>query len=292
MGGGVSGAVKYILAVSGGVDSVTLLDLAAHGKIFPDAKFPNDFVVTHFEHGIRGVDSKKDAEFVRNLAEKYHVQFVMDHGNLGPNCSEEIARKKRYEFLKRLANGAKIVTAHHRDDLIETIVMNLIRGTSWRGLTPMNDKHILRPLLNLSKFEIVNYALENNLNWVEDATNFSPNYFRNRVRDFLIHVPENNKRKLLGLSEEQRTLRREIEQEISNFYDTNETEQSFSRYFLTMIDEKAAMEILHKATGGKLTRPQLRQVLFFAKTSAPNKNIEFKNIMIHADRRHIDIVVK
>ena len=276
--------MKYILAVSGGVDSVTLLDLAAHSKIFSDAKFPDDFAVAHFEHGIRDIDSKKDAEFVCDLAAKYRVQFVVNHGNLGPNCSEEIAREKRYDFLRKVANNAKIVTAHHRDDLIETIVMNLIRGTGWRGLAPMNNLQILRPLLNLSKFEIVNYALENGLNWVEDATNFSPNYFRNRVRDFLVHVSEEDKQKLLGLYEKQRKLRREIEQEIGNFCDTNETEQSLSRYFLTMIDEKAAMEILHKASSGKLTRPQLRQVLLFAKTAVPNKQLQFKSVKIRATK--------
>ena len=295
--------MKYILAVSGGVDSVTLLDLVAHGKIFPDAKFPNDFVLAHFEHGIRGNESKKDAEFVRDLAGKYNMGFVLGEGNLPPDCNEETARGKRYEFLQKVAAchsepveessersfdfaqyDALIVTAHHRDDLIETIVMNLIRGTGWRGLAPMNNLQILRPLLNLSKFEIVNYALENGLNWVEDATNFSPNYFRNRVRDFLIHVPENDKQKLLRLYEKQRELRSEIEQEINNFCCAGATEQSLSRYFLTMIDEDSAMEILYEATGGKLMRPQLRQVLLFAKTVMPNKQLQFKSVKIRATK--------
>ncbi|MCL2037404.1 tRNA lysidine(34) synthetase TilS [Candidatus Saccharibacteria bacterium] len=307
--------MKYVLAISGGVDSCVLLNMIATSfqefcdNNFPDAIWPDDFIVAHFEHGVRGLESKKDVEFVRNLAEKYNVKFALGEGNLSPNCSEELAREKRYEFLRKVANchseivegsiqnlrrsfdyaqdDTLIVTAHHQDDLLETIVINLIRGTGWRGLAPMSDPQILRPLLKLTKFEIINYALENNLNWVEDATNFSPNYLRNRVRDFLANWPKAERQKLLDLYEKQRTLRTEIEKEIAEY-----DKKKLSRYFLTMIDESSALEILREATKGKLTYPQLRQTLIFAKTALPHKKNNFKDVKIHAELREIIIETK
>lgn len=291
--------MKYVLAVSGGVDSTVLLDLAARREILREANWPRDFVVAHFDHGLRGAAARADAEFVRQLAARYGVEFILGEGNLPPNASEETARDKRYEFLRSVARrrGADIVTAHHRDDLLETIVMNLIRGTSWRGLCPMRAD-VVRPLLGWSKFDIVNYALAHDLAWREDATNFSPKFFRNRVRAFLARISENDKRRLLELSERQKTLRAKIEKEISricraefNLEFTSRNPVSLSRYFLIMIDEKSAAEILRFATRGELTRPQLGQVWLFAKTARAGKKLEFKNIKISATRREIVIKI-
>ena len=273
--------MRYVLAVSGGVDSAVLLDLAARREILADADWPADFVVAHFDHGIRGAASRADAKFVRRLSARYKVEFVMGEGKLPTETSEETARAKRYEFLRSTAQThcAKIVTAHHRDDLLETIVMNLIRGTSWRGLAPMRAD-VVRPLLDMTKFDIANYALEHGLTWVEDATNHSPRYFRNRVRGFLATWPEPKRRALLKLSQKQLNLSREVDQEISKA-------MNLSRYFLTMAPASVALEILRAATAGRLTRPQLKQVLLFARTSAPHKKLEFKNVKIAATKRTI-----
>ena len=279
--------MKYVLAISGGVDSVVLLDMIAtdyHGFCrdnFPESIWPDDFIVAHFEHGVRGVESKKDAEFVRNLAEQYGVRFILGEGNLSSNCSEEIAREKRYEFLYSI-NGEYIVTAHHQDDLIETILINLIRGTGWRGLAPMNNAKILRPLLNFSKVEIVKFAVEHNLTWREDATNDSMRYFRNRVREFIVRWPDDKRRELLELYKKQNRLRKEINHEVKKSL-------NLSRYFLIMVPESVALEILRAATFNKLTRPELKQVLLFAKTALPHKKIIFKNVKIRAKLREIII---
>ena len=279
--------MKYVLAISGGVDSVVLLDMIAtdyHGfrrDNFPESIWPDDFIVAHFEHGVRGVESKKDAEFVRNLAERYGTRFTLGEGNLSSNCSEEIAREKRYKFLYSI-NGEYIVTAHHQDDLIETILINLIRGTGWRGLAPMNNAKILRPLLNLSKVEIVKFAVERNLTWREDATNDSMRYFRNRVREFIVRWPDDKRRELLELYKNQDRLREEINHEVKKCLNP-------SRYFLIMIPESVALEILRAATFNKLTRPELKRVLLFAKTALPRKKIFFKNVKISAKLREIII---
>jgi tRNA(Ile)-lysidine synthase len=114
---------KYVVAVSGGVDSVVLLDhLAGHPEY--------ELVVAHFDHGIRD-DSREDEAFVRSLAEKYNVPFESKREDLGKQASEELARDRRYAFLRSVAgkHNAQIITAHHADDAVETIAINLLRGT-------------------------------------------------------------------------------------------------------------------------------------------------------------------
>lgn len=298
---------KFILAISGGVDSRVLLHLTATNynnfckQNFQNAIWPNDFIVAHFDHGIRKIESKNDAKFVQNLAKKYNAKFILGTGNLPSNSSENLAREKRYEFLFNIENNAKIVTAHHRDDLLETILINLIRGTKWRGLTPMNNARILRPLMNLSKFEIVNFALENDLNWVEDESNFSANYFRNRVRNFLLQISENDKIKLLKTYEKQRKLYNEIQPEITKIINEMQKQKylkcennkvEISRYFLIMMNEKSAMEILRYATKSKLTQPELAQIWLFAKIAAAKKQLNFCEIKIRAEKRAIIIDIK
>lgn len=175
-------AGKYVLAVSGGVDSVVLLDLLTKN---PEL----ELAVAHFDHGIRP-DSASDRQFVANLASKYKLPFVYEEGKLGPGASEALAREKRYEFLEsaRLANSARaIVTAHHQDDLLETAIINLLRGTNRRGLASLKSTDIIkRPLLNYSKAEIKDYAIKERLAWREDPTNTDEKYLRNYVRHQLV----------------------------------------------------------------------------------------------------------
>ena len=280
---------KYILAISGGIDSVVLLEKVARGEILLDAEFPRDFIVAHFDHGMRGAESARDAEFVRSLTAKYDTEFILGEESLSFDCSEDLARERRYDFFEKIIEdldelNSKIVTAHHQNDLIETIVMNLIRGTGWRGLAPMS-KNISRPLLNMTKIEIVDYAIENNLDWVEDATNFLPNYFRNRIRSFTDSFSNEINQKFLELYFAQKNLRDQIDQEVSE-------NLSLSRYFLIMTPEMVAIEILRMATNGELTRPQLDQVLLFTKTSAQGKKLKFKNIEIMATKHDIAVTKK
>jgi len=173
---------KYILAVSGGVDSMTLLDLLAKQKDL-------ELVVAHFNHGIR-VSSGHDEDFVRHKAKSYNLAFEPGHGNLGPLASETSARRARYNFLKRILEKHKadaIITAHHQDDLIETALINTLRGTGPKGLIAIaSNKGVLRPLLPYSKREILAYAKQQNLDWVEDETNEDTRYLRNYIRNQLM----------------------------------------------------------------------------------------------------------
>lgn len=173
---------KYILAVSGGVDSMSLLDLLHHQAQL-------DLIVAHFDHGIRP-SSKLDAVFVAKAARQYGLAFELGQAQLGSAASEAVARAARYDFLFKMQQKYEadaIVTAHHQDDLLETAVLNLLRGTGPAGLIAMaaNPK-IKRPLLKASKADILAYARANKLVWREDETNQSDHYRRNYIRRNLL----------------------------------------------------------------------------------------------------------
>src|SRR5690606_32014455 len=117
---------KHVLAMSGGVDSVVLLHQ------YWQEQGSEGLVVAHFDHGIR-TDSSADARFVEALAASYGIKFESRREELGSSASEAWARERRYHFLREVADShqAVLVTAHHGDDLIETIAINLSRGTGW-----------------------------------------------------------------------------------------------------------------------------------------------------------------
>lgn len=199
---------KYVVAVSGGVDSVVLLDVLARQQEV-------QLIVAHFDHGIR-VDSAEDRKLVQSLAEKYGLPFAYAEGNLGADASEEAARAARYAFLKSVqqkysADG--IITAHHQDDLLETAILNLLRGTGRKGLTALaSNPHVTRPLLHISKQEILDYAHEHQLQWHEDSTNSNPKYLRNYVRLQIVpRLDVADKNRLLGIIEQSRTVNAELD---------------------------------------------------------------------------------
>lgn len=173
----------YVVAVSGGVDSMVLLYCL---KNLPGVKL----TVAHFDHGIRE-DSAEDRKLVQATAKRYGLPFVHAEGRLGKDASEALARERRYEFLRQvqqMTRASAIITGHHQDDVLETAVLNLIRGTGRRGLTSLKSTDgIIRPFLKVPKEEIVGYALAHKIAWREDSTNQEDEYFRNFIRHHVIH---------------------------------------------------------------------------------------------------------
>lgn len=176
------------------VDSVVLLDMLS--------KTQHKLIVVH---GSRPGAGAADARFVAALARRYQLPFVSTELHLGAHASEETAREKRYEFLFGEAEKyhAVVVTAHHRDDIIETITLNLTRGTGWRGWRCAARKDIERPLLDMSKAQQYAYALAHHLEWVEDVTNHTDVYLRNRIRTRLVAPVAKRKDVLAGLRRDQ-----------------------------------------------------------------------------------------
>jgi len=181
-------AGRYVVAVSGGVDSMTLLHMLVQ-KRHRKTKNNVQLVVAHFNHGIRE-GSAKDEKLVAGVARKHNLPLEIERAKLGKNASEEKARVARYKFLYKVKtkHGARaIITAHHQDDLIETAFINLLRGTGRRGLTALaQNPDVIRPLLDTPKKELIKYAKAHKLEWLEDKTNKDPAYLRNYIRLKLI----------------------------------------------------------------------------------------------------------
>ncbi len=180
-----------LLAVSGGVDSVVLVDLCF--------KAGYSFSIAHCNFQLRGEESSRDEAFVRELAKKYNAELYVKTfdtvalSNQYKTSIEETARNLRYAWFEELLKTndyrlSAILTAHHADDNIETMLMNFFRGTGMKGLRGMLPKNgnIARPLLFVQRKDIEAYALENNLAFVTDSTNASTEYTRNFFRHKII----------------------------------------------------------------------------------------------------------
>jgi tRNA(Ile)-lysidine synthetase-like protein len=261
--------MKYLVAVSGGIDSVVLLHkLVTAGE--------HELVVAHFDHGIRE-DSADDARFVEGLAKHYGVPFVTRREELGQKAGEEQARTRRYAFLRGEAErrDARLVTAHHADDVVETIAINILRGTGWRGLAVLDAEDITRPLLTKTKIELRDYALAHRLEWVEDSTNGGNAYLRNRLRrKITASLPYEDKRSLLNAWQRQLRLKHEIAAELEAITQG----YAESRYFLTHIGLAEALElvrcIIRKKSGIGITRPQAERTLIAIKTAKPRTSFD------------------
>lgn len=265
---------KYVVAVSGGVDSVVLLDLLAQQDNL-------ELVVAHFDHGIRD-ESRADAAFVQKLAQKYGFKFITERAELGQYASEETARKARYAFLRRVKkseHAQAIVMAHHQDDVLETAVINLLRGTGWRGLSSLRDgEEIRRPLLGATKAEILEYARACNLRWREDATNADLRYLRNRVRrEILPRASDHFRREMLALIARQGEIRGEVAQILAPIK-VEAGEVTLPRTRLIMLPNAVGREVLAtgllRLTGNRAEQHMLHRMLIFAKTARRGKTLQ------------------
>ncbi|MDQ3159082.1 MAG: tRNA lysidine(34) synthetase TilS [bacterium] len=230
---------KYVLAISGGVDSAVLLDLCS--KL--DDGY--EFVVAHFDHGIRE-NSSRDQFFVAELAKKYQFGYVYGEGKLGLKTSEEKARVARYNFLRKVladTDSKAIITAHHQDDVLETMIMNLMRGTGRKGLSSLDTtSEIVRPLLNAAKHDIKMYAEKNNLEWVEDETNQDTKYKRNEIRiEIIPKLSKKQRDQLIELWFEAKNRNKAIDQLLD---DIGSADANLSRSILLSMSHKAASELV------------------------------------------------
>jgi tRNA(Ile)-lysidine synthase len=186
---------KIVLGVSGGPDSVCLLDIFA--KLAPKHGF--QLHIAHVNYGLRGKDSKKDELFVRNLGEKYGIEasVLKSQKSLYKGNLEESLRQIRYDFFEKTRAKLDfdlIAVAHNRDDQAETVLMRVIRGSGLQGLAAMRAKNgnIIRPLLQISRMDILVYAKQNKLDYRVDKSNADTKFMRNKIRHKLIPYLEKN----------------------------------------------------------------------------------------------------
>jgi tRNA(Ile)-lysidine synthase len=185
---------KSILAVSGGPDSVFLF----HLFLYLRQAFGNEFVVAHFNHSLRK-DSDQEEEFVERLCAQHRVKCITQKKDVGKffkgDSLEQTARNLRYDFfltVSRRCKIKKIGLAHHKDDLIETVLLRMIRGSGLlglRGMLPLSKYKkvlLLRPLLFLEKDEILKFLKNQKITYMVDASNLEDVFLRNKIRHSLI----------------------------------------------------------------------------------------------------------
>ena len=189
---------KVVLGVSGGADSLALLHILSELR-----EYNLNLTVAHLNHGIRGEEADGDSKFVEAAAHSLGLQFeykkvdTIAYKEQSKLSLEDAARTLRYDFFNEVqnkVNASKVATAHTLDDQAETVLMRLLRGSGLRGLSgipPVSRGYIIRPLLFVSRSEIEEYLKSKGVEWVEDSTNKSIEYLRNRLRLDLIPALEN-----------------------------------------------------------------------------------------------------
>lgn len=185
---------RLLLAISGGLDSMVLLHVFAQDFQKTKRLSVSQLEVCHVHHHLRGQDADQDAELVKTACKQLHIPFHLIHldpktlQRSGGSGLEAQARTARYEALQQLRqqqNLDLIVTAHHQDDQLETLLLRMLRGTGIAGLVGikfLREDGILRPLLDCSRQQLLNYGLSQHIIWREDASNQSRRFRRNQVR--------------------------------------------------------------------------------------------------------------
>jgi tRNA(Ile)-lysidine synthase len=269
----------YVVAVSGGVDSVSLLRAL---RDLPGT----ELVVAHFDHGIRP-DSAADREFVGALADRYGLPFIYEEGRLGPRASEATARAARYDFLERARNkygAVAIITAHHQDDVLETAIINMLRGTGRKGLSALADRpRLRRPLLKLSKQDIRAYADAHQLRWQEDSTNSDETYLRNYVRRRLLpRFSETDRAALLSTIEKSAATNMEIDTLLVKYLSA-EDKRTLDRQQFSSMPHEVATEIMAawlRAEGIRdFDSKTLDRLVIAGKTARPGSRFDVAHAM-------------
>lgn len=249
-----------LVGVSGGADSICLLDILDQLK----DTFKLKITVVHIEHGVRGEASLRDMAFVESFCQKRGISCITEHHDMiglakeKGLSEEEAGRIIRYDAFDRIAkevNASKIAVAHHGNDLAETMLFFLSRGTSLAGLAPMRPvrDRIIRPLLCVSRSEIEDYLKERGLSYCEDATNQDLEYARNRIRHQVLpelaEVNEQCVAHFASVSESYLLAEEVLNDAVSAAYSQyvekrNEMEYAFSKELLSTCRRYVCYEVL------------------------------------------------
>ncbi|MDH6251184.1 tRNA(Ile)-lysidine synthase [Chryseobacterium sp. H1D6B] len=253
---------SYLLAVSGGADSMVLLQLFSDLEYTQNENCSN-IQVAHINYKLRGEDSESDQKVVQDFCEKRNIKFhlykVSEKDHQPENSIQLWARNLRYRFFKDIQEKENLdflVTAHHLNDQLETFIINLSKASGINGLSgiPANDNHILRPLLHFTKEEIYAFAAENNIEFREDLSNKKSDYLRNKIRNEITpklletneHFLENFKKSLSYLNQTKDFVQKQIQAIENNISLFNKEHKILSKERLNLESDFVKFEILKK----------------------------------------------
>jgi tRNA(Ile)-lysidine synthase TilS/MesJ len=204
-------------------------------------------------------------------------------GNLGAGASEDVARQARYAFLehvKKVAEADAVITAHHQDDMLETAIINLLRGTGRRGLTALKSTpRLLRPLLHAPKHSILAYAKAYGIKWREDPSNQDIKYLRNYVRHKILpEFSQDNRAKMLDHITTLSKLNDEIDKTLIDHLHLHPGTHVLDRHWFIMLPHAVARDTLAswlRIRGVQnIDSRRLERVLQAAKTLQPGKQVD------------------
>lgn len=278
--------MTLVIGVSGGADSMCLLDLVNKLKQEKNLKL----IVAHVNHGIRK-ESDEEAEFVREYCQKIECTFSYKKLNFTTKTNFEAnARDERYKFFKKLIKQYQaeyLLTAHHGDDLMETILMRLTRGSTLEGysgfgkITQFENYKLVRPLIYTAKEEIETYNKENNIEYRIDKTNIDEHYTRNRYRKcilpFLKQENKNVHKKYLKFSEELKEINAYLQKQtdiaLTRCFDFDKVNLHELKVLDIVLQKRVIMSFLkqeYKKDSPLLNEQHLEQILKICITNKGN----------------------
>lgn len=276
---------RVLLALSGGKDSVFLLEKLLELREERELTL----ACAHFDHKLRGAESDRDREFVKDLCAIRGLPFHLGSGAVAAFAgdqglgTEEAARRLRYEFLEKTADsiGAdRIATAHTADDNAETLILNLLRGSGLKGLCgiPPVRGRIVRPLLETTTAEILEYLSSLSIKYVEDSTNAGDEYARNRVRHHIIPAlrelePSFDQAvvRCLSLLREDEALLGAMAQDFYN--EKADSDGSLPTAELAALPKPLSSRVIRLAAGGELSLTHTQAVLKLAGGQDPHAEL-------------------
>ncbi|MFC1810208.1 tRNA lysidine(34) synthetase TilS [Patescibacteria group bacterium] len=278
---------KVVLAFSSGPDSVYLLHKLLEIKGI-------EIILAHFNHQLRGKDSDLDEKFAQKTAKNHNLKLenasfdIKNYAKKNSLNLEEAARKKRYEFLRRIKqkHGASLIlTAHHANDNLETFLLNFLRGSGLSGLKSMQliNKDIFRPLLYTSKKEILEFLKKNKINFRVDKSNNDTRLNRNKLRHEVIPKLEEIQPDLINV------FNRNIQNinEINGLIKNRAQNDAFTKEILVNLYEN-----LYGSTKN-LTSKQIEKALKLIKNKKTGKKAEFgKDLYLTTTSKSVQIIPK
>lgn len=280
-----SGNPTYLLAVSGGADSMVLAYLFNELR---DSGY--EFQVAHINYKLRGEDSDSDQkvveDFCKNSNIKFHLYEVSEIDNKPENSIQLWAREIRYQFFRKIQERENLdflVTAHHLNDQLETFIINLSKASGINGLSgiPSNENNILRPLLQVSKEEIYKFAKKNKIEFREDLSNKKSDYLRNKIRNEIVpklyetneNFLENFRKSIFYLNQAKDFVQKQIQEIESQLLISDREYKILSKEKLALESDFVKFEILKKYG---FTQSEENQKIFLAETGSSFHSKEFK----------------
>lgn len=288
---------KVLVALSGGADSVALL------RVLIDLGYTCE--CAHCNFHLRGEESDRDEQFVCSLCQEHQIPLHVKHFETESYAKEKqisiemAARELRYAWFEELRKETKanvIAVAHHRDDSVETFLLNLIRGTGINGLKGIQVKNgnIVRPLLETSREDILNYLVFLNQDYVTDSTNFQDEYMRNKIRlNILPMMKEMNPSIMESIQDTAQKLA-----DVANIYNQNRKEileisiqENNKEYILpiqTILNDLAPLTLLHEWLGKyQFNSSQIKDIYQCLKQEQSGKQFISNGWVLLRDREHL-----